>query len=102
MLLLLVAYVVRMFELLLAEGGRSFTLLQLAAGLGMLPMMLHSVFDFALHMPSNAMWFAALAGVMFHESVGPRRTLEGEGRRLPSAEVRGAVAVEAVPPRTAR
>ena len=44
------------------------------AGLAMVPMMLHSVFDFALHMPANAMWFAALAGVMFHEGVdeGPQ------------------------------
>jgi hypothetical protein len=35
----------------------------------MVPMMLHSFFDFALHMPANAMWFAALAGVMFHHGV---------------------------------
>jgi hypothetical protein len=66
------AYAMRMFALLRAEGGRSFTLLQLGAGLGMLPMMLHSVFDFALHMPANAMWFATLAGVTFHRMVGPR------------------------------
>jgi hypothetical protein len=27
------------------------------------------MFDFALHMPANAMWFATLAGVMFHPGV---------------------------------
>ncbi len=70
--LFLAAYAMRMFELLRAEGGRSFTLLQLGAGLGMLPMMLHSLFDFALHMPANAMWFATLAGVVFHRMIGPR------------------------------
>jgi hypothetical protein len=32
----------------------------------MAPIMLHSMFDFALHMPANAMWFAALGGVMFN------------------------------------
>ncbi len=35
----------------------------------LLPMMLHSMFDFAIHMPANAMWFATLAGVMFHAGV---------------------------------
>ena len=89
-LLLLVAYVVRMFELLLAEGGRSFTLLQLGAGLGMLPMMLHSLFDFALHMPANAMWFATLAGVLFHQGVpdAPEPVVAGSRRqpvRMPDA-----------------
>jgi O-antigen ligase len=79
--LLLAAYVMRMWELLRAEGGRSFTLLQLGAGLGMLPMILHSLFDFALHMPANAMWFATLAGVLFHKSVGPREHFDGEVRK---------------------
>jgi hypothetical protein len=54
------------------ETARSFTLLQLAAALAMVPMMLHSLFDFALHMPANAMWFAALGGVMFHRGIGGR------------------------------
>ena len=67
-----VAWVKRCGQLLRDEAARSFTLLQLAAALGMLPMMLHSLFDFALHMPANAMWFAALAGVVFH------RGMEGE------------------------
>ena len=35
-------------------------------------MMLHSLFDFALHMPANAMWFATLAGVMFHQGADSR------------------------------
>jgi O-antigen ligase len=76
--LLLAAYAMRMRELLRAEGGRSFTLLQIAAGLGMLPMILHSLFDFALHMPANAMWFATLAGVMFHRMVSPKEHFRGE------------------------
>jgi len=66
------AYVTRMLALLRSEGARTFTLLQLGAGLGLLPMILHSLFDFALHMPANAMWFAALAGVMLHPGVAPR------------------------------
>ena len=44
-------------------------MLQIAAGVGLLPLILHSLFDFALHMPANAMWFATLAGVMLHPGV---------------------------------
>jgi hypothetical protein len=70
-----------MVEFLRAEGGRSFTLLQLGAGLGLLPMILHSLFDFALHIPADAMWFATLAGVLFHKGVGPREHIDGEVRK---------------------
>jgi O-antigen ligase len=65
----LASYVMRMAELLRRETTRSFIVLQIAAGVGLLPMILHSMFDFAIHMPANAMWFAALAGVMFHPGV---------------------------------
>jgi len=67
--LLLRAYLGRLWSLLRDDDGRGFTLLQVAAGLGLLPAMLHSALDFPLHMPANAMWFAALAGVMFHHGV---------------------------------
>jgi len=63
------AWAARCREVLRDETARSFTLLQLAAALAMVPMMLHGLFDFALHMPANAMWFAALAGVMFHRGM---------------------------------
>lgn len=65
-LLLLRAYLGRLWRLLRDDDGRGFTLLQLAAGLGMFATMLHSALDFPLHMPGNAMWFALLAGVLFH------------------------------------
>ena len=68
--LLLAAYGMRMVELLRRKGRRSFTLLQLAAGIGLLPMILHSLFDFGMHMPAVAMWFATLAGVMFKAGSG--------------------------------
>jgi len=64
--LLLVTYVLRTRELLRRADGRSFTLLQIAAGIGLVPPILHGMFDFPLHMPANAMWFATLAGVMLH------------------------------------
>jgi O-antigen ligase len=67
--LLLAAYVTRIAALVQHDAARSFVVLQLAAGIGLLPMILHSLFDFALHMPANAMWFATLAGVMLHPGV---------------------------------
>jgi O-antigen ligase len=78
--LMLGAYAKRIVELLRAEGSRSFALLQLGAGMGMLPTILHSMFDFALHIPADAMWFATLAGVLFHEGVDPRARIDGERR----------------------
>lgn len=78
--LLLAAYGRRMLELLPRKGGHSFTILQLSAGIGLLPMILHSLFDFGLHMPAVAMWFATLAGVMFGEPDKPE-TGSSDGAR---------------------
>ncbi|MCC6869672.1 MAG: O-antigen ligase family protein [Burkholderiales bacterium] len=64
--LLVTGYVVRMAALVRHGSERSFTLLQIAAGIGLLPVMLHSAFDFPLRMPGNAVWFATLAGVLLH------------------------------------
>jgi O-antigen ligase len=72
--LLLTAYVARMVELVRDTGGREFALLQLAAGIGLLPMILHSLFDFGLHIPAIAMWFSTLTGVMFHRGLQPLGT----------------------------
>ena len=64
--LLLSAFVARMIALLRVEGSSSLTLLQLGAGMGMVPMILYATFDPALHAPAIAMWFATLAGALFH------------------------------------
>ncbi len=67
--LLLYTYALRMAALLRHRGGRSFTLLQIAAGIALLPPLLHALFDFGLHIPANAIWFATLSGVMLHPGV---------------------------------
>ena len=86
--LLLAAYVARIAALVQHDAARSFVVLQLAAGIGLLPMILHSLFDFALHMPANAMWFAALVGVMFHSGVESERDAQGRrSRRMPSSRL---------------
>jgi hypothetical protein len=42
--------------------------MRIAAGIGLLMMMLHGLVDFNLHIPANAVFFAFLAGVFFHQA----------------------------------
>lgn len=82
--LLVFACASRIAVLLRRGVSRSFTLLQLAAGIGMLPLALHSLFDFSLRMPGNAVWLAALAGVLMHPGVPESsRETASEGARAP-------------------
>ena len=71
-----------MIELVRRGSDRSFTLLQMAAGVGLLPVVLHSAVDFSLHMPGNAVWFATLAGVMLHP--GARELAGGRAGGAPA------------------
>jgi O-antigen ligase len=64
-LLLAIAYVARWRELARARRSRSLGFLQISAGLGMLAVMLHGVFDFNFHIPANAIYFSFLAAVFF-------------------------------------
>ena len=45
--------------------GRSLGYFQVAAGLGMLAMILHGTVDFNFHIPANALYFSFLAGIFF-------------------------------------
>lgn len=63
--LLGIAYLGRWVELLRRRSPRSVAHLQVAAGLGMLAMILHGVVDFNFHIPANALYFAFLAGIFF-------------------------------------
>lgn len=49
-----------------------FTFLQVGAGFGLLSMVLHSIVDFNLRVPANAIFFALLAAVFFHRPAPPR------------------------------
>ena len=60
-----VAYALRWRALAAGRRARGFALLQLAAGLGMLAMIVHAAFDFNFHIPANALYFSFLAGVFF-------------------------------------
>lgn len=47
---------------------RTFRYAQVGAGIGLLLLILHSLVDFNLHKPANAIWFAFLLGVFLHEN----------------------------------
>ena len=42
--------------------------MRISAGIGLLMMGLHGMIDFNLHIPANAVYFAFLAGVFFHQA----------------------------------
>lgn len=78
MSLLLVAYVLRWPGLLRHEHWSRLTFMQVGAGIGLFVMALHGLTDYNLHIPANAIYFAFLAGVFFHRSVGRRTQREEE------------------------
>lgn len=43
-------------------------IIQAAAGIGLLALMLHSLVDFNLHIPANLIYFALLAGIFFNST----------------------------------
>ena len=45
-----------------------YCIMRIAAGIGLLMMLLHGLIDFNLHIPANAVFFAFLAGVFFHQA----------------------------------
>ena len=54
-----------MRTLLRSHLSRSLGYPQVGAGLGMLAMAAHGLFDFNFHIPANALYFSFLAGVFF-------------------------------------
>ena len=63
--LFLVAYAARWPAILRRRDSRRLRFLQTAAGLGMLAMLVHGLFDFNFHIPANAIYFSMLAGMFF-------------------------------------
>ena len=63
--LLGVAYAMRWPVVLRQRASRRLRFMQVAAGLGMLAMIVHGIFDFNFHIPANAIFFSLLAGIFF-------------------------------------
>lgn len=67
-LIFLVMYALRWPSLLRNSHWGTLHFMQVGAGIGLLLMALHSLTDFNLHIPANAIYFALLAGVFFHRN----------------------------------
>jgi len=60
------AWLQRWVEIVRGWHYRGLEHLQVAAGLGMLAMLVHGTVDFNFHIPANAIYFSFLAGVFFY------------------------------------
>ncbi len=61
---------------------RTFRYVQVGAGIGLSLMLLHSLVDFNLHKPANAIWFAFLLGVFLHENSEEQEIREKARKRV--------------------
>jgi O-antigen ligase len=67
--------------------------IRLGAALGCCGLLVHSFFDFNLHIPANAAWFAVLAGLA---TISPQRGRRKHVSRRRSANARTTAAVTLV------
>jgi O-antigen ligase len=61
---------------------RTFRYVQVGAGIGLLLLILHSLIDFNLHKPANAIWFAFLLGLFLHENNEEQEISEKTRKRV--------------------
>ncbi len=61
---------------------RTFRYVQVGAGIGLFLMLLHSLVDFNLHKPANAIWFAFLLGVFLRENTEEQEIREKARKRV--------------------
>jgi O-antigen ligase len=59
------AFAMRWRSVMRGKRSRRTRFLQIAAGLGMLALVMHGLFDFNFHIPANAIYFSLLAGIFF-------------------------------------
>jgi len=50
------------------QSKRSFQLIKVSSGLGILMMMAHSFVDYNLHIPANQIYFSILLGIFFSQN----------------------------------
>ncbi len=67
-IMFVVMYAMRWPSLLRGSHWGTLAFMQVGAGIGLFVMALHSLTDFNLHIPANAIYFALLAGVFFHRN----------------------------------
>lgn len=65
---LICCYLIRCLKLMTLQHWSRFQFAQVGAAIGLFAMLLHSFFDFNLHIPANQIAFAFLAATFFHPS----------------------------------
>lgn len=91
-----VLYVRRWPGLLRNASWDTLSFMQVGAGISLFLMALHSLTDFNLHIPANAIYFALMAGVFFHRTEQNRnvaRTARQEPRLAPEGQAISAAAL---------
>jgi hypothetical protein len=75
-------------RLWIGERWLTFRFIQVGAGIGILLMLLHTLVDFNLHKPANAIFFAFLAAVFFRENREEMERAPKARRKRPKPELR--------------
>lgn len=88
--ILLACYVRQWPRVWRVGSWHTFSFLQVGAGIGLLLLALHSLVDFNLRIPANAIYFALLAAVFFHRLAERQPALSGREAGAP-AEREGGV-----------
>jgi O-antigen ligase len=79
LLVIFAVFYVRQWFFVWVKGRWStFRFAQAGAGIGLLLMALHSLVDFNLHIPANAIYFAFLAGLFFHHHSEEPKSIASE------------------------
>jgi O-antigen ligase len=71
-------YIVRWLTAYTGTPWRTHNFIQVAAGLSVLAMLLHSLLDFNLHIPANQIYLALMAGLFFRVN-GKQRSGQDSG-----------------------
>lgn len=101
MVMFVVLYALRWPRLLRHAQWDTLSFMQVGAGISLFLMALHSLTDFNLHIPANAIYFALLAAVFFHRGEHGGNTAKAVDRQepkpLPAAAAPVAVPAPAFP-----
>ncbi|ABA57989.1 probable binding-protein-dependent transport system protein [Nitrosococcus oceani ATCC 19707] len=74
----LLLYFWQWFKVWRGNHDSSFSFIQIGAGIGLLLLLLHTLVDFNLHIPANAIFFAFLLGIFFHPPKARERRRQKE------------------------
>lgn len=84
--LFIVLYARRWPSLLRSAHWGTLSFMQVGAGISLFLMALHSLTDFNLHIPANAIYFALMAGVFFHRGEARPAMKPAKQERAPEIE----------------